>query len=45
MDASFSSVLQKRYIEFIKKPVVIFGEEDPIKMGVVLMASYEVGKF
>jgi len=45
MDAFFSSVEQKTRPELIGKPVVIGGDGDPTKRGVVSTASYEARKF
>lgn len=45
MDAFFAEVEQKRHPELIGKPVVIGGDGDPTKRGVVSTASYEARKF
>lgn len=43
MDAFFAAVEQKRHTELIGKPVVIGGDGDPTKRGVVSTASYSIG--
>lgn len=45
MDAFFAAVEQKRHPELIGRPVVIGGDGDPTKRGVVSTASYEARKF
>lgn len=45
MDAFFAAVEQRRYPELIGKPIVIGGNGDPTKRGVVSTASYEARKF
>lgn len=45
MDAFFAAVEQKRRPELIGKPVIIGGDGDPKKRGVVSTASYEARKF
>ena len=45
IDAFFAAVEQKRHPELIGKPVVIGGDGDPTKRGVVSTASYEARKF
>jgi DNA polymerase-4 len=45
MDAFFAAVEQKRHPELIGKAVVIGGDGDPTKRGVVSTASYEARKY
>jgi DNA polymerase-4 len=45
MDAFFAAVEQKRHPELIGKPIVIGGDGDPTKRGVVSTASYEARKY
>jgi len=45
MDAFFAAVEEKRHPELVGKPLVIGGEGDPHKRGVVSTASYEARKF
>lgn len=45
MDAFFASIEQKRCPELVGRPVVIGGDGDPTKRGVVSTASYEARKF
>jgi DNA polymerase-4 len=44
MDAFFSSAEEKRHPEPTGKPVVVGGDGDPTKRGVVSTASYEASK-
>ncbi len=45
MDAFFSAVEERRHPELAAKPIVVGGEGDPTKRGVVSTASYEARKF
>ena len=45
MDAFFSAVEEKRHPELAGKPIVVGGDGDPTKRGVVSTASYEARKF
>lgn len=45
MDAFFAAVEQKRHPELIGKPVIIGGDGDPRKRGVVSTASYEARRY
>jgi DNA polymerase-4 len=45
MDAFFAAVEEKRHPELAGKPIVIGGDGDPMKRGVVSTASYEARKY
>ncbi len=45
MDAFFAAVEEKRHPELTGKPIVIGGDGDPTKRGVVSTASYEARKY
>lgn len=45
MDAFFAAIEQKRHPELIGRPVVVGGDGDPTKRGVVSTASYEARRF
>lgn len=45
MDAFFAAVEEKRHPELTDKPIVIGGDGDPTKRGVVSTASYEARKY
>jgi DNA polymerase-4 len=45
MDAFFAAVEEKRHPELAGKPIVIGGDGDPTKRGVVSTASYEARKY
>lgn len=45
MDAFFAAIEQKRHPELIGKPVIVGGDGDPTKRGVVSTASYEARRF
>jgi len=45
MDAFFAAVEEKRHPELVGKPVIIGGDGDPTKRGVVSTASYEARKY
>lgn len=45
MDAFFAAIEQKRHPELIGKPVIVGGDGDPRKRGVVSTASYEARRF
>jgi len=45
MDAFFAAVEEKRHPELVGKPIIIGGDGDPTKRGVVSTASYEARKY
>ncbi|MFN3395896.1 MAG: hypothetical protein ACK4Z9_03765 [Thermodesulfovibrionales bacterium] len=45
MDAFFAAIEQKRHPELIGRPVIVGGDGDPTKRGVVSTASYEARRF
>lgn len=45
MDAFFAAIEQMRHPELVGKPIIIGGDGDPTKRGVVSTASYEARKF